>query len=154
MKKALQAQTKSCLGKSGNQDEDPPNLPESVLGEFYEPVFCEFSVPTLYTELLVCHCSWIENSTRFSFCRCLTILFFSVGICWFSVNKPLFDKFELKALHYFSQCCLWNLKYKLLLIRQCLKFVDISDFLLLVWCEILGNDTIAYSCEQDPKLVR
>ena len=30
-----------------------------VLGEFYEPVFCEFSVPT----------------------------FFSVGICWFSVKQ-------------------------------------------------------------------
>ena len=29
MKKVLQAQTKSCLAKSRNQDEDPcPNLPE------------------------------------------------------------------------------------------------------------------------------
>ena len=27
---------------------------QSVLGEFYEPVLCEFSVPT---GLLVCHCS-------------------------------------------------------------------------------------------------
>ena len=42
----------------------------------------------------------------------------------------------------------------LLLIRQCLKFVDKSDFLLLVWREMLRDGTIAYPCEQDPKLVR
>ena len=30
---------------------------QSVLGEFYEPVFCEISLATLYTALLVCHCS-------------------------------------------------------------------------------------------------
>ena len=30
---------------------------QPVLGEFYEPVFCEFSVLTLYTGLLVCQCS-------------------------------------------------------------------------------------------------
>ena len=29
----------------------------SVLGEFYEPEFCEISLATLYTGLLVCHCS-------------------------------------------------------------------------------------------------
>ena len=40
--------------------------------------------------------------------------------------------------------CLLNFKYKLLLIRQCLKFAEMLDFLLLVWREMLGNDTIAY----------
>ena len=33
MEKVLQAQAKSCLAKSRNQDEDPcPNLPENALG--------------------------------------------------------------------------------------------------------------------------
>ena len=33
MEKVIQAQTKSCLTKSRNQDEDPcPNLPESTIG--------------------------------------------------------------------------------------------------------------------------
>ena len=30
---------------------------QSVFGEFYEPVFCEISLATLYTGLLVFHCS-------------------------------------------------------------------------------------------------
>ena len=30
---------------------------QSVLVESYEPEFCELSLVTLYTELLVCHCS-------------------------------------------------------------------------------------------------
>ena len=30
---------------------------QSVLGEFYEPVFCEIFLATLYTGLPVCHCS-------------------------------------------------------------------------------------------------
>ena len=30
---------------------------QSVLGEFYEPVFCEISLATLYTGLPGCHCS-------------------------------------------------------------------------------------------------
>ena len=30
---------------------------QSVLGEFYEPVVCEISLATLYTGLLLCHCS-------------------------------------------------------------------------------------------------
>ena len=30
---------------------------QSVLGEFYEPAFCEISLATLYTGLLVYHCS-------------------------------------------------------------------------------------------------
>ena len=29
---------------------------QSVLGKFYEPVFCEISLATLYTGLQVCHC--------------------------------------------------------------------------------------------------
>ena len=48
-----------------------------------------------------------------------------------SYKKPLFDRFELKTLHDFFSCLL-NFKQKLLLIRQCLKFVDISNFLFLV----------------------
>ena len=86
------------------------------LVNFMSQNFCEISLATLYTGLVVFHCSWIENSTRF-----LLVL----------VNKSLFNRFELKPFHHFFSCLL-NFKEKLLLIRQCLKFVDILDFLLLV----------------------
>ena len=77
---------------------------QSVLGEFYEPVFCEISLATLYTGLPGCHCSWIENSTRFSFSWCLSLF-----LCWYLlavINKPLFDRFEFKTLHHFFSCLL------------------------------------------------
>ena len=74
---------------------------QSVLGEFYEPVFCEFSVPT----------------------------FFSVGICWFSVKQSTIIQISTQNSPLIFP--LLNFKYKLLLIWQCLEFVDMSDFFCL-----------------------
>ena len=34
-----------------------PEKTQSMLGESYEPEFCEISLATLYTGLQVCHCS-------------------------------------------------------------------------------------------------
>ena len=84
---------------------------QSVPGEFYEPVFCELSLATLYTGLLVCHCSWIENSTRFSFSRCLSLF-----ICWLFVQ--IFP--------------VWKFLHKLSLLRLSQKI------LLLCWANICG----------------
>ena len=54
---------------------------QSVLGEFYEPVFREISLATLYIALPICHCNEIDNSPDIHFLGvCLSL---SVGICWF-----------------------------------------------------------------------
>ena len=76
---------------------------QSVLGEFYETVFCAISLATLYIALPICHCNEIENSTRYSFSWCLSLF-----ICWYLlvlINELLFDRFELKTLHIFSNVC-------------------------------------------------
>ena len=72
---------------------------QSVLGEVYEPVFCEISLATLYIALPICYCNEIENSTRYSFSWCLSLFIF-----WYLlvlINKLLFDRFEPKTLHHF-----------------------------------------------------
>ena len=38
-----------------------------MLGEFYEPVFCEISLATLYIALPICHCNEIDNSPDIPF---------------------------------------------------------------------------------------